>query len=279
MDIISTATHTGPSQPAMLDHPHFSAKLARPASATKSSRPSTNHQIVERTNCSTRCHCQGQQYCTVLPLNRMRVLSRAHRKRPAAGILGALRVDWSVRTSPWSSRTSAYKVRVVIRVLIKKEWLHNIHCYLLAGKAQSHDDESKNKVSLAALQEIPEKAHQEVCAMGQKASICRNITACTSSCQICLCRARSEYFFWYAAPQIIIKFITYANNVFFKFSSCAESNPGNAHQSRKLMSEGPVWERCDFEQRTSPYAFLPLYIFCIFLLFVGESTEMAIKYN
>jgi len=51
-------THTSPSQSAMLDHPHFSSQLARSASATKSSRPATNHQVVERTNCR-RSHCQG----------------------------------------------------------------------------------------------------------------------------------------------------------------------------------------------------------------------------
>ena len=40
---------------------------------------------------------------------------------------------------------------------------------------------------------------------------------------------------------------------------------------RKLLSEGVVWEQCDFEKGHTPHAFLPLYIFLIFLLFVGKN--------
>lgn len=40
---------------------------------------------------------------------------------------------------------------------------------------------------------------------------------------------------------------------------------------RKLLSEGVVWEQCDFEKAHTPHAFLPLYIFLIFLLFVGKN--------
>ena len=39
---------------------------------------------------------------------------------------------------------------------------------------------------------------------------------------------------------------------------------------RKLLSEGVVWEQCHFEKAHTPHAFLPLYIFLIFLLFVGK---------
>lgn len=55
---------------------------------------------------------------------------------------------------------------------------------------------------------------------------------------------------------------------------CAENNFENVHQSRTLkQSHGAVWERCDFELAHSPYAWLPLYIFCIFILFVGKSIQ------
>ena len=40
---------------------------------------------------------------------------------------------------------------------------------------------------------------------------------------------------------------------------------------RKLLSEGVVWEQCHFEKDRTPHAFLPLYIFLIFLLFVGKN--------
>ncbi len=40
---------------------------------------------------------------------------------------------------------------------------------------------------------------------------------------------------------------------------------------RKLLSEGAVWEQCHFEKAHTPHAFLPLYIFLIFLLFVGKN--------
>ena len=42
------------------------------------------------------------------------------------------------------------------------------------------------------------------------------------------------------------------------------------HHGRKLLSEGVVWEQCHFEKAHTPHAFLPLYIFLIFLLFVGK---------
>ena len=43
------------------------------------------------------------------------------------------------------------------------------------------------------------------------------------------------------------------------------------HRGRKLLSEGAVWEQCDFEKAHTPHAFLPLYIFLIFLLFIGKT--------
>ena len=46
------------------------------------------------------------------------------------------------------------------------------------------------------------------------------------------------------------------------------------HVGRKLLSEGVVWEQCHFEKAHSPYAFLPLYIFLIFLLFVGKNKKI-----
>ena len=45
----------------------------------------------------------------------------------------------------------------------------------------------------------------------------------------------------------------------------------NIHHGRKLLSEGVVWEKCDFEKANTRHAFLPLYIFLIFLLFVGKT--------
>ena len=43
------------------------------------------------------------------------------------------------------------------------------------------------------------------------------------------------------------------------------------HHGRKLLSEGAVWEKCDFEKAHTPHAFLPAYIFFVFLLFVGKN--------
>ena len=58
---------------------------------------------------------------------------------------------------------------------------------------------------------------------------------------------------------------------------CAETDFENAvHQSRTLKeTQGAVWERCDFELAHSPYAWLPLYIFIIFILFVGKSMQLV----
>ncbi len=52
-----------------------------------------------------------------------------------------------------------------------------------------------------------------------------------------------------------------------------------SHNGRRLLSTngsnnttergGPVWERCDFENANTPYAWLPLYAFIIFFIFVG----------
>ena len=50
------------------------------------------------------------------------------------------------------------------------------------------------------------------------------------------------------------------------YSSEAEVN----RVGRNLLSEGAVWEQCHFEKDHTPHAFLPLYIFLIFLLFVGK---------
>ena len=50
------------------------------------------------------------------------------------------------------------------------------------------------------------------------------------------------------------------------------------HHGRKLLSEGVVWEQCHFEQEHTPHAFLPLYIFLIFLLFVGKTVSFKRKF-
>ena len=53
--------------------------------------------------------------------------------------------------------------------------------------------------------------------------------------------------------------------------SSEEALDGSHHAGRKLLSEGIVWEQCHFEKDHTPHAFLPLYIFLIFLLFVGKN--------
>ena len=65
-------------------------------------------------------------------------------------------------------------------------------------------------------------------------------------------------------------------SVNFALNFCAENEFENVHQSRTLKeTQGAVWERCDFELAHSPYAWLPLYIFIIFILFVGKSMQLV----
>lgn len=42
---------------------------------------------------------------------------------------------------------------------------------------------------------------------------------------------------------------------------------------------GPVWEQCDFEKAHVPYAWLPLYIFIIFVIFSGNFINSRVPIN
>lgn len=44
----------------------------------------------------------------------------------------------------------------------------------------------------------------------------------------------------------------------------------NSNDSNTTAHHGPAWERCEFEKAHVPYAWLPLYIFIIFIIFVGR---------
>lgn len=61
------------------------------------------------------------------------------------------------------------------------------------------------------------------------------------------------------------------------YNSEEQVTADEVHRGRKLLSEGVVWEQCHFEKGHSPYAFLPLYAFLIFLLFVGENVNLLIR--
>ncbi len=52
-------------------------------------------------------------------------------------------------------------------------------------------------------------------------------------------------------------------------STNGSNNTINDTQGMTNERGGPVWERCDFENANTPYAWLPLYAFIIFFIFVG----------
>ena len=61
------------------------------------------------------------------------------------------------------------------------------------------------------------------------------------------------------------------SNVWKSETSYSSERVNHVHVGRrKLLSEGVVWEQCHFEKAHTPHAFLPLYVFLIFLLFVGK---------
>ena len=49
-----------------------------------------------------------------------------------------------------------------------------------------------------------------------------------------------------------------------------EPDVGSGSNETEGGGHGAVWERCDFEKAHSQYAFLPLYVFLVFLLFIGK---------
>ena len=61
--------------------------------------------------------------------------------------------------------------------------------------------------------------------------------------------------------------------IFFKFNFIIYyfSGEESPHFTRTLKSSGAAWESCDFENAHSPYAWLPLYISIILILFIGKS--------
>ena len=82
-------------------------------------------------------------------------------------------------------------------------------------------------------------------------------------------------------------FVSSSNPVESDYSTIVEPNAfeQNTIPGRRLLSvdsnnsnntanttahHGPPWEQCDFEKAHVPYAWLPLYIFIIFIIFVGR---------
>ena len=97
----------------------------------------------------------------------------------------------------------------------------------------------------------------------------------------CKKRLQSTTFKWgrrilFAALVLVIfqlAKIIYSNT--WKSETEYNSQAEHVHYGgRKLLSEGVVWEQCHFEKAHSPYAFLPLYIFLVFLLFVGKNKKI-----